>query len=129
MGQESEQLPGQMSIFDLMTGAVDINDMSEEAMVEEVSKRMGKRFERRDFDCWNHIGHDYQCKMQGILLTIDGFSTYDTGDEWDGKRMILVGFDDKKNNAGGGGPMNSIDEVVEYFKYVLLRAKGGRDEE
>lgn len=109
-----------MTIFDLLPTS-DLDDLPEEEMVEEVGKRLGKKFEMITLEGYRSKWHAYKCKICGIVLTIDGFSSYNTGDERHGKRMILVSWDNKKEQAGGGAPCDSIEEVVSYFENIIRR--------
>ena len=42
-------------------------------------------------------------------------STYATNDDREGKAFISVGWDNKKSYAGGGGPCDNIQEVIDYM--------------
>ena len=110
----------QMTIFDFMPVS-SLDDLPEAEMVEEVGRRIGKRFEMVELPGYRKKIRQYKLKQKNIELTLDGYSTYDTGDERDGKRMILVGWGNKKENSGGGAPCDDIEEAVRYFESILRR--------
>ena len=42
-------------------------------------------------------------------------STYATDDERQGKAFISVGYDNKKEHCGGGGPCDDIEEAIKWM--------------
>ena len=120
MKQDNEPIPGQVSLFDLLPQS-EVDELTEEDVMEQVSQRLKLSFDRIEVNNAFQSWHQYKCKLKNVELTIDGFSTYDTMDEKDGQRMILVGFSSKKNHGGGGAPCDNVDEVVEYFKRIIDR--------
>lgn len=121
-GDNGRYMIGTPSTMYPVEDGTDLENMDELDMVSRISEELEKVFAKVVHIYGNKKTVEYKCKVPGgLVLTIDGFSRYDTEDEFDGKRMILVGYDDKKNHSGGGGPCDSIDEAVEYFQNILRR--------
>ena len=92
----------QMTIFDLLKPSLD--DLPEEDMVRQVSSATGLDFKWRD-DFWK-----WECKVKDVRFSVH-YSNYSFGNH---ERFISCGYDRK--TEGSSGPMDSLDEAIEFFK-------------
>lgn len=93
-------MEGQMTIFDFLG---DFSTMTEEEIANTIGERVGIKFVKK--------GDQYVWKHKKLLLELDMLT------DWEGKSFISVGWD--IGLQGGGYPIYSIDEAVEWYKYIL----------
>lgn len=100
-------MTGQMTIWDFLPPE-NLEDISEEEMVQRVGEAVGVVF------TWNDFLKEYQAKIKGYTLSVE-YDRYIVDDETGkGRRFIGVGF--MKKNEGAAGPCDSIDEAIKWFK-------------
>ena len=111
----------QMTIFDIVEPetSTDWRKMSIKQIAAYISDRTGLNFipDTRFKGEFN----EYIAYFTSHLFFTVGLSTYTTR-ERNGVPFISVGYEDKKNQSGGGSPCDSLDEAIEYFNHFL----GGR---
>lgn len=105
----------QMTIFDIIAPdkRKDWRDMSLKEIASYISEQTGLNFipdTRFHGDFHEYIAY----KTNRLFFTI-GLSKYNTLDARNGQPFISVGFEDKKDHSGGGGPCDSLDEAIDYF--------------
>lgn len=85
-------------------------------MVNAVGLRLGITFEVKRYESGRYISTEYHAKYKRLVLTLS-LSTYTGSDQ----RIILYGYDNKKDKSGGGGPAESIDEAVHALQRIITR--------
>ena len=103
----------QLTIFDLLQEP-DIDTLTIQEAVERIGERLGLSF------TYNSFFEHYEAKKGKLLLTAE-YNHYSTMDEKNGKRFIGVGYDCKKDQAGGGAPCDSLQEAVDWFQRIIER--------
>lgn len=98
----------QMTIFDYLKPSSGIEEMAAEEIARIVGEQLGLVFQRTRFG-------DFECKTGGMTFEI-AKETYLTNDEY-GKAFIGVGWN--SNHAGGGAPVDSIEDAVQYFRFQM----------
>lgn len=101
------QLPGQMSIFDLLPQQ-SIYDIPEEDMVARIGNAIGVTFIHDKF-----YG-DYRAKIGKCVLQVE-YSTYMGC--FNDARFISVGLSmGPPTYLGAGAPVDSIEEAIQWFE-------------
>lgn len=103
---KNTEIPGQMSIFDLLP-AESLENIPEEEMVIQIGNALGVTFVKD-----KHLG-DYRAKVGQSVLSVE-YSYYDGC--FNDAKFISCGVDDKKNHCGSGAPRDSIKEAIEWFE-------------
>lgn len=103
---KNTEIPGQMSIFDLLP-AESLENIPEEEMVRQIGNALGVNFVK------DQILGDYRAKIGQSVLSLH--YSYYRGCFNDAK-FISCGVDDKKNNCGSCAPRDSIQEAIEWFE-------------
>lgn len=99
----------QLSIFDFLG---EFATVPEEEMVQRVGQKLGIKFTQEVLPKGTYCSHlDYEYKHKGLRLTV-GYITSHEGELW-----ISAGY--SKGTSGGGGPFDSIDDVVKYFERII----------
>jgi len=115
-----------MTIFDIMSESTipDWRTMSLKQIASYVGEQTGLTFIP---DTRFHRAFDsYIAYYRSTLFFTLGLSNYKTGDERDGQPFISVGYDNKKDLSGGGAPCDTLEEVIEYFKFFKSRIGGNK---
>lgn len=115
--ETTEVLAWRLSDVEPMT---DLNNLTLEELCDKITEQTGVIFENNA----KYPG-EYIAKLKGGYSLEVSFSTYMTDDERNGKRMIDLGWKNKKGE-GGGSPGDSVEEAVEYFKKALSRIEEDR---
>lgn len=102
---DKKQIPGQMSLFDLMFQE-SLETIPEEVMAERIGTAIGVKFVKDKF-----FG-DYRAKVGRSVLSVE-YQRYNTLDEKNGRRFI--GCDVQDGNCGACSPCDSVQESVEWF--------------
>ena len=100
------EIPGQMSIFDLLP-AESLENIPEEEMVIQIGNALGVNFVK------DQILGDYRAKIGQSVLSLH-YSYYQGC--FNDEKFISCGVYDKKNNCGSGAPRDSIQEAIEWFE-------------
>ena len=100
-----KQIPGQMSLFDLMPQE-SLETIPEEVMVERIGAAIGVKFTKDKFF------DDYRAKVGRSVLSVE-YQRYNTLDERNGQRFI--GCEVQERNCGAGSPCDSIQESINWF--------------
>ena len=113
----------QMTIFDILETdePIDWRDMSLKQIASYISERTGLNFipdTRFHGDFHEYIAY----KTNRLFFTI-GLSKYNTLDDRNGQPFISVGYEDKKDRSGGGGPCDTLEEAIKYFGRLLRKEK------
>lgn len=110
----------QITIFDVLTEATpDWHQMSLKEIAAYIGEKTGLTFipdTRFHGDFNDYIAY----KTSKLFFTI-GLSTYTTLDERNGQTFISVGWEDKKDIAGGGSPCDTLEEAINFFNYRIRR--------
>lgn len=93
----------------------DLENVTLEELNKKITEKIGIKFEEN-----SKYPGEYVAKIKGGYTLEFSFSTYMTEDGGDGKKVILLGWSNKKGE-GGGSPGDSIEEAVDYFKKALRR--------
>lgn len=112
-------MEGQLTIFDLLEERT-LEDMTEEEMITEVERRLGLRFQVKEYKGTPPL-YEYEYKFNKDVRITCEYDTY----MGTSTRFISVGYDNKKSKGGGGAPCDSIEEAVEYFKRIIKREVEG----
>lgn len=100
---------GQMTIFDILG---DFGTLSEEEVVASIGQRLGIKFKLEVLPPGTYCSHlDYEFKRKGLRLTVACCISVE------GKSVISCGY--SKGTSGGGAPCYSLDEAVDWFKFIL----------
>ena len=109
----------QMTIFDILEEPTtpDWREMSLKQIASYVSEQTGLTFipDTR----WHGEFNEYIAYYKSTLFFTLGLDHYETYDERNGQPFIAVGYDNKKELSGGGAPCDTLQEVVNYFKYRI----------
>ena len=113
----------QMTIFDILAPdeCKDWRDMSLKEIASYISEQTGLNFipdTRFHGDFHEYIAY----KTNRLFFTI-GLSKYNTLDDRNGQPFISVGYEDKKDCSGGGGPCDTLEEAINYFNSRLGKEK------
>jgi hypothetical protein len=102
-------MEGQMTIFDFLG---DFGNMSEEKLAEAIGSRLGIKFKQEVLPNNVYRCHpEYEYKHKGLRLTVS------INTDWEGKSFVSCGYN--KGMAGGGAPIYSLNEAVEWFQYIM----------
>lgn len=112
----------QMTVFDLLD-TPEWTNMTLKQIAAYISEQTGLNFipDTRFHGEFNEYIAYYTNK---VFFTV-GLGKYETYDERNGKPLIDVGYENKKDLSGGGAPCDSLEEAIEYFRFFLERF-GGR---
>ena len=109
----------QMSIFDFLPEETEVKDftrMTIEETAAYIGNRIGMTFH------YNNFLEVYEAKYKKLKLRIR-YSNYETGDERDGR--LFIGCHYLTNIEGLGGPFDSLEESISFFKKGIERYKKG----
>lgn len=108
----------QLSFFDI-PGAVNFPDwhkMTIEQIALFVGEQIGIQFipdTRYNGECNEYIAF----KNKKVFYTI-GIDYYDTYDKRNGQSFISVGYDNRIDHSGCGSPLDSLEEVINFFRNI-----------
>lgn len=95
----------------------DINILSEQEAVERIGEALGLKF------VYSSFFEEWIAKVGKLQLTAH-YSHYATDDEnVDGALFLGVGWDNKKDNSGGGAPCDTLNDAIDKLKIVIERYK------
>lgn len=106
------QVPGQLSLFDLSNENEDINFLSEKEMVDILNRRLNLNLK------YDSFFEDYRQKLKsGFTVSVE-YSRYFGDEEWGepptGDLFIAVGI--MSNRGGYGGPCDTLEEAIECIQ-------------
>ena len=100
------QIPGQLSLFDLLPEE-SLDDIPEEEMAKRIGDAIGVKF------IYDSFFNDYRAKVGHSILMVE-YSNYIGC--YNDARFIGCGIDDKKNHCGASAPIDSIAEAIQWFE-------------
>lgn len=112
---------GQMTIFDLLSEekTPEWTEMTLKEIASYIGEKTGLNFipDTRFHGEFN----EYIAYQTNKLFFTVGFDNYSTYDDRNGKKFIGVGYENKKDNSGGGAPCDNLEEAIGYFSGILRR--------
>ena len=111
-------MDGQMTIFDFLPAPnISLEDMSDEEMISTLESATGLSFSKIEWRWDDKVQYEYEAKKGNVKYTAS-FSRYLTDNR---DRIIMVGYERKKNYEGGGAPCESLEEAVNWLKRQMRR--------
>ena len=111
----------QMTIFDILN-TPEWTEMTLKQIAAYIGEQTGLNFipDTRFHGEFNEYIAYHTSKM---FFTV-GLDNYETNDKRNNQPFISVGYENKKDNSGGGAPCDSLEEAIEYFNRSLERCRG-----